>query len=518
MFPRGVDRSWSGKSRAAAAAAGGVLIAVLTGLWHKTRSLAPDEHARIDSALRELRSLDRTINQDVLRARYQLIDSYDPVRRSYRRIEELEATIAVPPRFLDEGSRRRLAAGVDEYRAAVTIKQGLIEEFKYRAADLKELLAYLPGAGTGVARAASEAGAERLAAAVNRVLQQALFYNLTSDERYAPIIHAEVAALAAAGEEVRSYVLKRRVRTLVRNVRALLKVKPVVDRLLLRIFEEPVTRHEERIAEIYYAGYAAAEREASRYRVVLYGLALALMVVVAYGVRRLQQTARALAAANERLEERVAERTRELERRNRELRMVLDNVEQALVTVDLDGRLAAERSAALDRWFPHAAPGVHLWTMLERLDANAAAWVAMGWAELRAAELSPQVVLGQLPGRIEAAGRHYEIGYRLIIGDGPAPEQVLLVMSDVTEAVERARVEAGQKEMLVMFEHLMRDRAAFVEFIAECRRLVGVALADPPPPRAPLFRAVHTLKAVAASYRVESVAAACHELESRLAE
>ncbi len=508
-----------GRARSGVALVALLLAAALTWLWQKTRSFDPEEHARVDSALRELRSLDRTINQDVLRARYQLIGSYDPVRLGYRRIEELEQTLARPPRFLDEGAQRRLTAALDGYRAAVTVKQGLIEEFKYRAADLIDLLGYLPGAGAGVASAASVGGDERLAASVNHVLQQALLYNLTSEEKHASIVEAEVNALAAAGQRAGSYLVRRRVRTLALNIHALLKVKPLVDRLLLRIFEQPVVEHEETIARTYYAGYADAERVARRYRIVLYGLAVALVLVVAYAVRRLQQTARALAAANERLEERVAERTRELAVRNREMRTVLDNVEQALFTVDLDGRLSQERSAALDRWFPHAAPGAHLGAVLEPVDENAAAWVNMGWPDLRDGVLPPDVVLGQLPTRVAFRGRHYQIGYRPI-GDGAAPDKVLLVITDVTEAALRAQVEVEQKEQLVVFQHLLRDRAGFLESYAEWQRLAERALASAARARdrGALFRAVHTLKASAAGYGIASVAAACHEVESRLAE
>ena len=84
-----------------------LLVCALAWLWQKTQSLNPEDHSHLDAALRELRSLDRTINQDVLRARYKLIDSYEPVLSSYRRVEELELVIASPPRFLDAHAQQR---------------------------------------------------------------------------------------------------------------------------------------------------------------------------------------------------------------------------------------------------------------------------------------------------------------------------------------------------------------------------------------------------------------------------
>ena len=137
--------------RVLALVAAATVIAFLTWLWAMTRTVVPEDHARMDSTFRELRSLDRIVNQDVLKARLEITRGYDLVRRSYRRIEQLESIVAVPPSYLDPGSRRLLANALADYRAAVTTKQRLIEDFKYRVLVLDELLAYLPGAGTGVA-------------------------------------------------------------------------------------------------------------------------------------------------------------------------------------------------------------------------------------------------------------------------------------------------------------------------------------------------------------------------------
>jgi HPt (histidine-containing phosphotransfer) domain-containing protein len=487
----------------------------LTWLWERTRSLNPDDHAHIDSSLRELRSLDRTINQDVLRARYQLIDSYEPVLRSYRRIEQLEAVLASPPLYLDSDSRRELSRAVTEYRASVSAKQAVIEAFKYRSAELKELLGYLPGAGTGVATAATGSNDKPLALAVNRVLQQALLYNLTSDEKYATAIRSDVDVLAAAGERAHSRGVRRRVRTLATNIRRLLDLKPEVDRLLRRIFDEPVIQHEESVAAIYYSGYAAAEHLAARYRIGLYGLCVALLTLVAYGFRRLQLSAKALSLGNERLEERVAERTRELDSRNREMRAVLDNVDQALFTVDLEGRVSRERSAALDRWFPHASAGSEIWTVVGLADTRAAEWLRLGWDQLREGFLPAEVILDQLPRSLTFQARHYEIDYRPI-GDESRIETILLVVSDVTEAVEQARREVDQREQLVIFQHLIGDRSDFMQFFAEGERLARAVHSGDRRDRSTLMRNIHTLKGNCALYGVASVASACHDVESKI--
>ena len=489
-----------------------LLVGALAWLWKKTQSLNPEDHSHVDAALRELRSLDRTINQDVLRVRYKLINTYEPVLASYRRVEELELVIASPPRFLDGDARRRLDDAVRSYRASVTVKQQLIEQVKYRSADLRDLLEYLPGAGTALARAASDNGDRYLAEQVNNVLQMVLLYNLTSDEEQAPVIGLRLGLLSAGAERTDSPAIRRRLRTLITNVHRLLKVKPAVDSLLAGIFRQPIIEHEDEVARVYYAGYAAAEGEAKRYRVVLYALCVALLGLLAYGVRRLQHSARALAASNERLEERVVERTRDL-------RVVLDNVEEALFTVDLEGRLARERSAVLYSWFPAAQSDDPLWEVVRPIDPTAASWLEVGWEQLREGVLPIDVALGQLPVALDATatGRHYRVGYRPI-GDLNRPDKVLVVISDVTEQRQRERREQEQQEHLMMFQHARIDGANFEEAIAEMDRLVQMILDCGCPDRHTLLRTLHTIKGNAGMYGFTSLAALCHELEAKIAD
>lgn len=488
-------------------------VALLTWLWSKTQSVDPDDHAEIDSALRELRSLDRTINQDVLRARYQLVSTYHPVLQSYRRIEELEQVLASPPTYIAGEARQQLSRAVAGYSAAVTRKQTVIEAFKYRSAELRELLGHLPASGAGIAELTSAEGEARLSVLVTEHLQHMLVYNLSSDESLAEPLKKELAALSEAGEKSGSVAIRRRVRTFVLNSQRLLVLKPEVDTLLHQIFAEPVTAHEETVARTYYARYASAAAVANRYRLGMYGVSVLLLALVAAGVARLRHTAKELAAANERLEQRVQERTRELALRNLELRAVLDNVGQALFTVDLDGKVSRERSAALDRWFPEAAPGTSLWSALEPSDPVAAGWLRLGWEELRDDVLPRELVLEQLPKQVVASGRQYAFEYRPIEGDRGL-EKVLVVASDVTENNERARREAEQQDQLAMFEHAMADPIGFEEFFNESARLVETARTSAD--AAEVLRALHTLKGNAAMYGLELVARTCHELEGQL--
>ncbi len=244
-----------------------------------------------------------------------------------------------------------------------------------------------------------------------------------------------------------------------------------------------------------------------------------------------RHTMMALAASKESLEERVAERTQELDARNSKLRVVLDHVGQALFTVDLDGRISQERSAAFDEWFPGAWGGTHLWTMLEPINADAAAWASVAWEQLREGWLPQDLAIDQLPRKLLHQGRHYEIGYRPI-NRGAELEQLLVVISDVTEAVGLAQSETDQREQLAVFQHLVNGRDEFFEFFDECQRLVHEALSEDEgdrdggaidsgksaaeSARATQVRALHTLKGICAIRGFGSVVSVCHALEKKL--
>jgi HPt (histidine-containing phosphotransfer) domain-containing protein len=501
--------------RVLALVAAATVIAFLTWLWAMTRTVVPEDHARMDSTFRELRSLDRIVNQDVLKARLEITRGYDLVRRSYRRIEQLESIVAVPPSYLDPGSRRLLANALADYRAAVTTKQRLTEYFKYRVLVLDELLAYLPGAGTGVAQTARASGDESLAKDVSHILQLVLLYTLTSNKDYPPVIRRDLESIEVRGRNSSSYLVRRRVRTLVLNIRELLEVKPDVDGALVLILAQPIPVHEERVAATYDAGYSAADLIARRYRFALYGICLALFGAVGYAFVRLRRTAGELEASAWNLERRVAERTHELGERNVALRSVLDNVGQALVAVDLDGKMGSERSSTLDQWFPGAKPGLHVSAVLGAGDPEQTAWVDLGWEQIQDGILPIEIALAQLPATLALGGRCYDVGYRTV-GGASAVEKILILITDVTEARERERSETEQREHLAMFQQMVKDRAELTAYLAECERLAAVVLANPPTDRETLLRALHTLKGNMAIRGIESVAKACHALEAEL--
>src|SRR5882762_3428097 len=107
------------------------------------------------------------------------------------------------------------------------------------------------------------------------------------------------------------------------------------------------------------------------------------------------------------LEKIVEARTATIREKQRDMRLILDNVETGLVTVDLDGRLSSECSQVVEKWFGAPVAGDKLAAWLGKRDANFGEWFELALDSVRDGLLPPEVALGQLPKQLKDGERTY---------------------------------------------------------------------------------------------------------------
>ncbi len=213
------------------------------------------------------------------------------------------------------------------------------------------------------------------------------------------------------------------------------------------------------------------------------------------------------------LEAKVEARTAELDARNRGMQLVLDSVAQGFITIDLDGTMAAERSAIVERWFGAVPPGTRFGELIRAHDDGYALWFGLGLDSLRGDFLPLALCLDQMPPRFTVGDRTFQVSYSPI-GDAEPVRELLLVVSDVTTQVAREREQREQRELVAMFQRITSDRGGFEEFLTEASSLVDTLAA--PTDLVTEKRAVHTLKGNCAIYGLETFAEVCHGIESAL--
>jgi len=224
-----------------------------------------------------------------------------------------------------------------------------------------------------------------------------------------------------------------------------------------------------------------------------------------------------LAVAFRRMAVAIRVREERIGARNRDMRLVLDNVGQGFLTLDLEARMSAERSRVIDEWFGAAAPEMKLWDYLARVDASVAQWFEIGWAAIADDVLPLSLCLDQLPKLVRKDGSAYELTYRPILEDDHLAK-LIVVVTDVTARIERERAEQAQWEMMSVFRRVLSDRAALDDFFAETTKLVRIITSAPGADEADLRRQIHTVKGNTALFGIQSVATFCHQLEEKLAE
>jgi two-component system, chemotaxis family, sensor kinase CheA len=203
---------------------------------------------------------------------------------------------------------------------------------------------------------------------------------------------------------------------------------------------------------------------------------------------------------------------------NTGLQLVLDTVDQGLIIVDRANRTSKERSAALERWLGPVPEGSRFADALGRHHSGTGASFDLALDTLFEGFLPEEVGLAQLPTRVTANGRSLQFKYKPIRSSEGVIDKLLVVLSDVTDELERRRIEAEQIELVTLFQHIAKDRSGFEAFLMESSKCVEL-LAGPCRGDAEAEnRALHTLKGNAATFGLLGVAELCHEIEEKLAD
>ena len=212
------------------------------------------------------------------------------------------------------------------------------------------------------------------------------------------------------------------------------------------------------------------------------------------------------------LEQRVKERTAELEDLLIRVQLVLDSIGDALIMVTYEGELAQAPSLAARAWFSEQGDqDVASWIFGE--DVYARDIFRAGLIQLADDVLPYELLLYQLPRSFRRNGRVYELEYRRIEA-GSTPRGLLLVIRDVTLALAAAAAERERREQQEIVAGMLRDPGGFQRSREEMDRLVAAACNSQD--ARTRSRSLHTIKGNAAVMGFTTFSGQLHQLETQL--
>lgn len=217
------------------------------------------------------------------------------------------------------------------------------------------------------------------------------------------------------------------------------------------------------------------------------------------------------------LERIVQARTAALDAKNQQMRLVMDNVDQGLLTVDRNGVIATERSATVDQWLGDCSDGAAFGACLSKIDPRYGDAFDAAFEQLQDGFLPLEVALEQFPSKATIDGRQCGLAYTPIF-TGEEVSQLLIVVTDRTAVVARQQLEQEQREMMSLIERSSQDRVGLAEFLREAEVLVRTVTDGTCTDFDLLKRTVHTLKGNSMLFELGSVAAICECVEDGMAE
>jgi len=240
------------------------------------------------------------------------------------------------------------------------------------------------------------------------------------------------------------------------------------------------------------------------------------------------------------LEKIVAARTATIREHQRDMRLIFNNLEEGLVTINLDGDMSRETSRAVKEWFGVPVAGEKFAAWIGQTDASFGEWFSLALETLKEGILPAEVALSQLPGRLKDGKKTYSVHYQPITNADDRPgqssdepsaipradarteeavmEKILVIITDITEILSKDAAERHQGELLQLFQHMMRDKAGFLEFLAEADDIMRCVKKGHYDSLDHLKRLVHTLKGNSSIFGMRRVSEICHEVENKIAE
>ncbi len=267
---------------------------LMSFLYVKTQSVDLQRHNQVVEHISQFKQVDAVLNQHILEIRLGLLPYYDPAVMDLERLEQLQQEIKRLIRQLYATPGEALVQGTEAVTGALQLKKKSLESFKSSNAVLNNSLRYLPTVTVQLISYLSVTEQDnKLRQMINTLLRDSMVYNQNSEADLREKIASNAAQLKArfsAQSDDAQFIMS----VLLSHVKIILEHKKLLDSLMQKLLQAPTTVNMDKLFKAYTLEYNAIMLEVNRYRLLLYGLSLFLLIYTAYILFKLSQTAAVL--------------------------------------------------------------------------------------------------------------------------------------------------------------------------------------------------------------------------------
>lgn len=287
----------------------------------KSLSINIAHHQQYQTALAHQNERKAIINQELLKSRYELFFSYDPLVNYLAEVKSTQANLTTIPTFIKGKNRENFQEVLNRTLQALEEAERLVEDFKSQNSAFKNSLRYLPSLVSEISSKNYYLQPEQnLSASLDELVQNILLYNLTSNEDLTFPVKQTIRKLQNISEQTIDEEERSLINLANRHAEIILSYKPRIDQLTQEIVDLLSAQRSEELNKTYYSYYQNAVNQTSIYRHFAYAWSLILLGWISYlainrALKLLQKSQKAelaLQKMNEELEAKVKERTAQL--------------------------------------------------------------------------------------------------------------------------------------------------------------------------------------------------------------
>lgn len=209
----------------------------------------------------------------------------------------------------------------------------------------------------------------------------------------------------------------------------------------------------------------------------------------------------------------IMEDRQQLEACNRDLKRIMETVEQGIFSIDREGVVGAECSSAMDRWFGESCRERRLSDFIGQFDESAGARLGFGLEQVFEELLPIEVTVSLLPQRFVARNDVYSVDYDPVYED-EALTGLAVSIREITDLIRSEELQEKERELLRIINALSEDRTGYTQFLNEAGKLVIALRSATTMGISEYRRQLHTLKGIARIYGLTRLAGAAHDLET----